>query len=313
VSATAFLFTGQGGQTAGMLTEELAETPHGRELLARADERMGIPLSRLMRVGPDRALFETTVAQPALVILGVLHARHLRERGVEPRLLAGHSVGQFAALVTAGALEIDDALDLVRVRARLMAAAMPAEGGSMAAILGADREAVYAACRDYPGPGAVGVACHNAPGQTVISGSSPAVEAVADQLEEAGFGVAPLAVSVAAHSSLLEPAALAFAPVVAACPVAPPTIPVVDNVTARPLMDAGGVRESIVRQLTAPVLFEESVGVADSMGVGTFIECGPGDTLVRCVRRRLPAAACFTFREAAGSPTQLPAPEAIPL
>ena len=141
----------------------------------------------------------------------------------------------------------------------------------MAAILGEDRAAVYAACRDYRGPGVVGVACHNAPGQTVISGSSPAVEAVADALEEAGFGVAALAVSVATHSSLLAAAAEALVPFVIACPCAAPKIPVIDNVTAQSLLDAVSVRESILRQLTEPVLFEESVALASVGGVGTNV------------------------------------------
>jgi [acyl-carrier-protein] S-malonyltransferase len=298
MSGIAFLFSGQGAQTAGMLEADLAEGSAAQELLACADARLGIPLSRLMRIGPDEALHDTTVAQPALLTLGVLQARRLRQRGIEPQLLIGHSVGQFAALVTADAVAFDAALDLVRHRAQLMAEAMPPEGGAMAAVLGADRPVVQAACQDAEAIGIVGIACHNAPGQTVIAGTRAAVDAVADRLDEAGFGVAVLAVSVAAHSALMQAAAVRLAPHVAACAVRDPRIPVIDNVTARPLADAAAVRRSILEQLTAPVLFEESTTLARGLGVDTFVECGPGDTLVRCVRRQFPDSACFTFREA---------------
>jgi [acyl-carrier-protein] S-malonyltransferase len=298
MNGIAFLYAGQGAQTGGMLDAALAEAPRARELLASADAQLGIPLSRLMRVGPTEALLDTTVAQPALVTLGVLQALHLRQRGFEPQLLIGHSVGQFAALVTAGALEFDAALDLVRHRARFMAEAMPPEGGAMAAILGADRAVIATACREAAPVGVVGIACHNAPGQTVIAGTRDAVDAVGDRLDDAGFGVAVLAVSVAAHSALMQPAADRLAPFVAACTVRDPRIPVIDNVTARPIIDAAAVRRSILEQLTAPVLFEQSASFARAQGVDAFVECGPGDTLVRCVRRQCPEVSCFTFREA---------------
>ena len=297
-SDVAFLFAGQGSQTAGMLDEGLWAAPEVRELLARADRRLGFELSTIMRTGASDALLDTTVAQPALVTLGVLHAWQLRQRGIEPRVLIGHSVGQFAALVVSGALDFDSTLDLVRERARLMVAAMPPEGGAMAAILGPGRAAVYQACRAARSIGVVGVACHNAADQTVISGTRAAVDAVAERLEAEGMGVVLLAVSVATHSALLAPAAESLARALARCPVADPRIPVIDNVTAQPLADAAAVRESIVRQLTAPVLFEESVGAAHALGITSFVQCGPGDVLLRCVRRQLPTATCAEFRDA---------------
>lgn len=297
-SDVALLFAGQGSQTAGMLDEALWNTREARDLLARADHRLGFELSSVMRTGARDALLDTTVAQPALVTLGVLHAWQLRQRGVEPRVLIGHSVGQFAALVVSGALDFDSTLDLVRERARLMVAAMPPEGGAMAAILGHGRTAVHQACRVARSIGVVGIACHNAPDQTVISGTRAAVDAVAERLEAEGMGVVLLAVSVATHTALLAPAAESLARVLARCPVADPRIPVIDNVTARPLADAAAVRESILRQLTAPVLFEESVGAAHALGANSFIQCGPGDVLLRCVRRQLPTATCTEIRDA---------------
>ncbi len=297
----ALLFAGQGSQAAGMLDDALASAPFAQDLLAAADARLSRPLSRLMREGPAEALLNTELAQPALLTIGVLHALRLRAQGIEPRMLIGHSVGQFAALVAAGAIAFEPALELLQARARAMAAAMPPEGGAMAAILGADRAAVYAACRQGQALGVVGVACHNAPDQTVISGTRPAVDAVGDALDAAGFGVVPLAVSIATHSELLRPAADALAPVVARCPIADPQAVVIDNVTAHPLTTARAVRASILRQLTAPVLFQESIEAVRALGVATFIQCGPGDVLLRCVRRQFPAAACSTFADASVS------------
>lgn len=297
-SRVVFVFSGQGAQTAGMLGDSLGAVPGARDILERADQRLALPLSRLMQDGPADALNDTALAQPALLTVGVLHAWHLRQLGLEPEAMIGHSVGQFAALVTAGALDFESALDLVRARARLMAAAMPPAGGAMAAILGPDRAAVYDACCAARTSGVVGVACHNAPDQTVISGTRTAVDAVADRLEASGFGVVPLAVSVATHSALLSGAAAELEPLVAACAVADPAIPVIDNVTARPLEDAAAVRRSIVCQLTRPVLFEESVRTVRARGPATFVQCGPGDVLLRCVRRQFADAMCLTFRDA---------------
>jgi [acyl-carrier-protein] S-malonyltransferase len=294
----AFVFSGQGSQTAGMLDDAIADAPFAREILARADARLGTPLSHAMRTESGDALFDTTLAQPALLTIGVLHALHLRAGGLEPGVVIGHSVGQFAALVTSGALDFDTALEILRLRARLMVEAMPPEGGAMAAILGLDRAAVYAACRAVQAIGVVGVACHNAPDQTVISGARAAVDAATDWLEASDMSVVPLAVSVATHSALLRSAVEALTPLVMTCPVADPQIPVIDNVTARPLENAGDVRRAILQQLVAPVLFEESVQTARALGATRFVQCGPGDTLLRCVRRQFPDSRCLAFREA---------------
>jgi [acyl-carrier-protein] S-malonyltransferase len=293
----ALLFVGQGSQTAGMLDDELCVAPEARDFLARADERLNFPLSKMMRAGDTNALFDTTLAQPALLTIGVLHAWHLRQQGVEPCVVVGHSVGQFAALVAAGALDFESALDLVRARARLMAAAMPPEGGAMAAILGSERAAVYDACRKARSLGVVGVACHNAPDQTVISGVRAAVEAVMEALAAHGMRVVPLAVSIATHSDLLVPVVESFAPLVAKCPVTDPRTLVIDNVTARRLPDAAAVRRSMLLQLVAPVLFEESINKVRALGVTSFIQCGPGDVLLRCVRRQFPESACTAFHD----------------
>jgi [acyl-carrier-protein] S-malonyltransferase len=295
---TALLFPGQGSQAVGMLDAFLVEEAARRAELERAEAVLGLPLRRLMTAGPAAELDRTEVAQPALLTVGVLHARHLRQLGVVPRCLLGHSLGHVTALVVAGAVGFELALRLVALHARILVEAMPPEGGAMVAVLGVARERVYAACRARVGRGVVGVACHNAPGQTVISGSRPAVEAVADALDAEGALTSQLNIPLGAHSDLLRPVVPYFESIVAEAEVADPHTTVLDSVTARPLETAADVRRSLVQQLTAPILFEEGVRAARALGVDTFVECGPGDVLTRCVRRQVPGAAVLTFREA---------------
>jgi [acyl-carrier-protein] S-malonyltransferase len=291
---TAFLFPGQGSQAVGMLDPWIQDAA-GRAALDRAETLLGIPLSRLMSAGPAGVLDRSEVAQPALVAAGVLQARRLSRMGLEPDLLIGHSAGAFAALVVAEALDFETGVRMARVHARLLTRAMPAEGGRMIAILGAERESVAEACRAARRHGVVDVACHNAPGHTVISGARSAVERAADQLEGQGAMAVALNIPLAAHCQLLRPVADEFARFVASCAVSSPRLPVLDNVSARPLASAEDVRRSLVGQLTLPVLFEECVEAGRGMGVVRFVECGPGESLSRCVRRQCPgleAVAC---------------------
>ena len=299
---TAFLFPGQGSQAVGMLDPWSLDAA-GRASLTWAEGLLGVPLSRLMSVGPASVLDRSEVAQPALVAAGVLQAGRLRGMGLEPDLLIGHSVGGFAALVVAEALDFETAIRLARVHARLMTRAMPAEGGRMIAILGAERESVAEACRAARRHGVADVACHNAPGHTVISGARAAVEAAADRLEGEGAMAVPLNIPLAAHCELLQPVVGEFARLVASCPVSPPRLPVLDNVSARPLMSAEDVRRSMVGQLTLPVLFEESVEAASGMGVVRYVECGPGESLSRCVRRQCPGVEAMACEQAIAGTT----------
>ena len=309
---TALLFPGQGSQAVGMLDAGVMDTPGTRDTLVRAEAVLGLPLRRLMAAGPADVLDLTEVAQPALLTIGVLHARHLRALGLEPHVLVGHSLGHVTAIVAAGAIEFETALRLVGIHARLLTEAMPPEGGAMVAVLGVDRERVYEVCRRSRERGVVGVACHNAPGQTVISGARGAVELAADRLESEGALTSQLNVPLGAHSDLLQPLAGHFARVVAAAPVGNPRLPVLDTVTARPLQDAAAVRRSLVQQLTAPILFEECIRTAREMGVVRFVECGPGNVLTRCVRRQAPGTEVLTFGEAAAAQAGVRGPAASP-
>ena len=299
--STAFLFPGQGSQAVGMLDACLVEDASRRAELERAEAVLDLPLRRLMTAGPPAELDRTEIAQPALLTLGVLQARHLLHLGVAPRCLLGHSLGHITALVAAGAVELETALRLVALHARLLVEAMPPEGGAMVAVLGVERERIYAVCRSMRSHGVVGVACHNAPGQTVISGARSAVEAAADALDAEGALTNQLNIPLGAHSDLLRPVVPYFESVVAEVAIRDPHTTVLDSVTARPLAGAEDVRRSLVEQLTAPILFEEGVSAARQMGIRRFVECGPGDVLTRCVRRQAPGAEVLTFREAEGT------------
>jgi len=299
----AFLFAGQGSQKVGMGADLAVACDDCRETFEAADRALGYPLSRLMAKGPEEELRRTAITQPALLAISVAHARHLQGLGVEPDLLAGHSIGQYAALVVAGAIEFDDALRLVAARGVMMQKTVPEGEGAMMAIIGQERERVYAACEASRSLGVVGVALHNAPGQTVISGAVPAVEAAAERCEEEGGVVAPLPVSAPFHCDLLAPMVPAFAELVAATPMRRPALPVLDNVTATPLADEDSVRQSLVEQITSPVLFEESLRAMVDSGVARFVQCGPGKSLLGFVKRVAPQAATETFEEAMAAAT----------
>jgi [acyl-carrier-protein] S-malonyltransferase len=298
MSTVAFLFAGQGAQRVGMAAD-VAALDGGEQLLALADRALGYSLSGIMHAGPADVLECTEHAQPALLLLGVAQASALRRRGVQPVAMIGHSLGQYAALVAAGAFRLEDALRLVALRGRLMQRAVPSGAGAMAAVIGMPRADVYAACAAVQQPDAVDVACHNAPQQTVISGTARAVEVVADACEEAGAIVAALPVSAPFHSRLLAPVVQPFARYLAALRLAQPDCDVIDNVTALPLHD--DIRTALVAQITAPVLFEESVRYLTARGVDTFIQVGPGRSLLDFVKRISPAATRLSYGDAAGS------------
>lgn len=293
------LFSGQGSQRVGMGAELAAACDACRGIFEAADQALGFPLSRLMTEGPMEALRQTEITQPAVLTLAVAHAHHLWQLGVWPDILVGHSLGQYAALVVAGALEFGHAVRLVAERGRLMQRAVPDGVGAMMAIVALERQLVYQACEAARPRGVVSVACHNSPGQTVISGACAAVEAAAERCEDEGGGVVPLPVSIPAHCELLSPMVSPFAELVANAPITQPALPVIDNVTARALGDATAVRLSLVAQLTAPVLFEESVRYLSGNGGNHFIQCGPGRSLLSFSKRIAPEGNFETFEEAA--------------
>jgi [acyl-carrier-protein] S-malonyltransferase len=298
----AFLFAGQGSQVTGMGSALAATCDDCRATLQAADEALGFPLSRIMADGPDAELQRTVIAQPALMTLAVAHARHLQALGIRPALMAGHSLGQLSALVVAGALDFAAAVRLVAERGKLMQETVAEGEGAMQAIIGLERDDVYAACAAARHAGVVNVACHNAPGQTVISGSCAAVAAAADLCERKGGGVTPLPVSAPFHCDLLLSMVPAFGELINATEISDPAIPVIDNVTAVPLHDAPAVRQSLIAQITAPVLMEESLRYLTSAGIRRYIQCGPGTTLLGFARKVCRSAWLQSFEDAATTP-----------
>jgi [acyl-carrier-protein] S-malonyltransferase len=297
---TAFVFPGQGSQKVGM-GKELAEAdPAARAVFAEADDILGYPLSQLCWHGPAEELNDTAVTQPALLThsVAVLRALEARAPGRLPAIVAGHSLGEFSALVCAGALDFAPALRLVQARGRLMKEAGARMPGGMAAVLGLEVEPVDEVCRLVQAESGrvVQVANDNCPGQIVISGDETGLAAAMERLVAAGAKrTIRLAVSIAAHSALMAPAAEAFAERVDEAGVRDPMRPVVGNVGARVLRSSPELRDDVKRQLTARVRWTESIRRMVADGVQTFAEIGSGEVLIGLIRRidRGPALAAL--------------------
>src|SRR5512136_2269403 len=280
--AIAFVFPGQGSQFVGM-GQELATFPDALQLFAQADEVLGLPLSRLCLKGPEAELNDTVNTQPAIVTHSIATLRVIESRTnlkEQLKLVAGHSLGEFSALVCAGALSFADALSLVRERGRLMKQAGQQHPGAMAAVLTLDRSTVESICAEasqltgQP----VQVANDNCPGQLVISGDKVALEKALELAKARKAKCRPLAVSIAAHSPLMAGAAQEFRAVLESAQWAEPRIPVIANATAR-RVGRGDVIDRLVAQLTSPVRWTESVQFIASQGVTRFVEVGPKDVL----------------------------------
>lgn len=289
---TAYVFPGQGSQSVGM-GQALAEAfPVARETFAAADAILGFPLSELCFGGPADRLTETSNAQPAILTTSIAAWRALHAAYpdlAQPCCVAGHSLGEYSALVAAGALDFADAVRLTRTRGELMAAAGASHPGSMAAILKLDDEQVAALCQQAAAQtgDVVQVANYNAPGQVVISGGPAGVAAAMELAREAGGRPRPLAVSIAAHSALMAPAVEQFRRAVAETPFRAPQVPVIGNIHARPLSTPAEIREELVAQLTASVQWTASVRYMAGLGAARFVEVGPGDVLTGLIKRIL--------------------------
>jgi [acyl-carrier-protein] S-malonyltransferase len=322
----AFLFSGQGSQTPGMSAALSVSCDICQQMLAEpgkvsaqtwrgtamrcaecqaiflgADSALDFSLSELMERGSADELRRTEITQPAVLTLTVAEAYRLMTQGIQPDMLAGHSLGQYAALVVAGAIDFDNAVRLVEERGRLMQQTVPEGKGMMMAIMGLDRSVIYEACAAARSIGVVSVALHNSPGQTVISGEREAVLAAADRCEEAGGGVVEVPVSVPFHCDLLVPMVPEFACAVDQAGIVDPRLPVIDNVTALPLTNAASVRQSLIKQLTSPVLFEESLEYLTNAGVNHFIQCGSGKSLLNFAQRVSRTAKTETFEQASSA------------
>ncbi len=291
MSGVAYVFPGQGSQRVGM-GRALAETfPEARAVFEEADETLGFALSVLCFEGPEDELRLTVNTQPALVAASVAALRCYRARGLEtetPDFVAGHSLGEYTALVAAGALELGDALRLVRARGEAMQKAVPVGQGAMAAVLGLSVEdtAEVAAEAAADTRGVCQLANLNAPGQIVIAGASEAVERAMVLASGRGARRAiSLPVSAPFHCALMAPARRAMEPLIRAAPMADPQVPVVCNVDAAPVTTACAVRYALVRQIDGPVRWAESVTVMAAEGVDRLIEFGPGKVLSGLARR----------------------------
>jgi [acyl-carrier-protein] S-malonyltransferase len=285
----ALQFPGQGSQAVGMGKALATTSPAAARLFAQADEILGFPLSRICFEGPQDALDDTINTQPALLVTSVAAFYALQERLDQPlAFVAGHSLGEFSALVACGALPFEVALRLVRERGRLMKEAAGQQPGGMAAVLGLDTETIEATCAQAAATtgGVLVVANDNCPGQTVISGDEQTLAVGMRELLAAGARrVVRLAVSIPAHSPLMAAAADAFRRALHAVPLNRPTVPLVSNSTTAPLDDPQTIREALARQLTAPVRWSQSVRWMIAQGVRRFVEVGPNSVLTGLLKR----------------------------
>ncbi|MWV18461.1 ACP S-malonyltransferase [Pseudomonas sp. L-22-4S-12] len=289
-NSLAFVFPGQGSQSLGMLAEIGAQQPLIRETFAEAADALGYDLWALSQQGPEERLNETDKTQPAILAASIaLWRLWLAEGGARPAFVAGHSLGEYSALVAAGAIEFRDAVKLVELRGQLMQQAVPAGQGGMAAILGLEDADVLAACAEAAQGEVVSAVNFNAPGQVVIAGGAAAVERAIEACKARGAKRAmPLPVSVPSHCALMRPAAEKFADAVAALAWQAPQIALVQNVSAAVPADLETLKRDLLAQLYSPVRWVETVVLLAERGVTDLVECGPGKVLAglnkRCVK-----------------------------
>lgn len=283
----ALLFPGQGSQSVGMLQALADRYDRVRETFEEAGEVLDTDLWKVVSEGPEESLNRTEITQPAVLTGATAVWRIWQDLGgPAPARLAGHSLGEYSALVVAGALDFPTAVALVAERGRQMQAAVPEGVGAMAAILGLEDEVVTAICREVAEDQVVVPANHNSPGQIVIAGHAAAVERALHKCSEAGARRAvKLPVSVPSHSPLMQPAAEAMRGILADTEIGTPTIPVIHNCDVAVHEDADGIRNALVQQLTSPVRWTESVRAIRDAGIMDMAECGPGKVLCGLGRR----------------------------
>ncbi|MBC2325539.1 ACP S-malonyltransferase [Listeria booriae] len=287
MSKIAFVFPGQGSQKVGMGQDVAAEYKEAQAVYTAADAKLGYAITDIIKDGPIELLTKSENAQPALVSTSVAILRALETYGIKADFVAGHSLGEYSALVAGGYLTAEDAIHLVHRRGKLMEAAVPNGQGAMAAVLGLDREALGAITQSITAAGDdVQLANLNCPGQIVISGTVAGVEKAGEQAKEAGAKrVMPLAVSGPFHSKLMVPAAEDFRAELAQVTFQDGGIPVVQNVDAQATADKTAIPEKLVQQIYSPVLWEDIVANLIEQGVDTFVEIGSGKVLSGLIKK----------------------------
>ncbi|MGC0781959.1 ACP S-malonyltransferase [Pantoea agglomerans] len=283
----AFVFPGQGSQTVGMLTELAATYPLVEETFREASDALGYDLWQLVSQGPAEELNKTWQTQPALLAASVAIYRVWQQQGGEqPALMAGHSLGEYSALVCAGVLNFADAVKLVELRGKLMQEAVPEGTGAMQAIIGLNDAAIRKACEESAQGQVVSPVNFNSPGQVVIAGNKEAVERAGAACKAAGAKRAlPLPVSVPSHCALMKPAADKLAVALESITFNAPAVPVINNVDVKAETDAAAIRHALVRQLYSPVRWTESVEAMAAQGVTQLLEMGPGKVLTGLTKR----------------------------
>ena len=284
----AMVFPGQGSQTVGMLAELAGDYPIVQETFKQASETLGYDLWQLVQEGPAEELNKTWQTQPALLTASVAVYRVWQQKYPElkPEVMAGHSLGEYSALVCAGVLDFQDAVKLVELRGKLMQQAVPEGTGAMYAIIGLDNEAIINACKQAEQGEVVSAVNFNSPGQVVIAGAKAAVERAAALCKEAGAKRAlPLAVSVPSHCALMKPAADQLSVSLESITLKAPTASVLNNVDVKAETDADAIRNALVRQLYSPVRWTETVEKMSHSGVEVLVEIGPGKVLNGLTKR----------------------------
>lgn len=298
MSDIVLVFPGQGAQAVGMGKDLAQAFPEVQRLFTRADERLGFPLSSAMFDGPDTALVDTSVQQPALVLAGLAVKTALETRLGKPLVCAaaaGLSLGEYAALAAVGALSFDDAILLVRKRGQLMKAASEKVPCGMTVVIGLDTDKVHAACAQASQEtgGIVSASNFNGGGQIVIGGALDALNKAGELCKAAGARrVLKLPVAGAFHTELMRPAADAFSAVLDAAAIHPASAPVYANVSAAPVTTPDAIRDALKRQIVSPVLWEQTIKNLAEKGLKKFVELGPGSTVGNMIKRIIPDAEC---------------------
>lgn len=298
---TAFLFPGQGSQKVGMVQDLFENYDSVKALIKEADETLGFSISKMMFEGPDTELMKTEFTQPAILTASVAVWQVLKEHGLTPDIAAGHSLGEYSALVAAGAISFADAVHTVHLRGRFMQEAVPLGEGGMAAIIGSNPETIVKVCgevstEDLP----VQAVNFNCPGQVVIAGATAAVEKACEALKEAGARRAiMLKVSAPFHSTLMEPAALRLKEVLDKIDIHDTAIPIVANVNAKEETKADEIRKNLVDQAAHPVHWEESIRNMIASGVDMTVEAGPGTVLTGFMKKIARSVPCHHAEDVA--------------